>query len=473
MRFKWDKKYLYWGITAFLVICSCIFFYYILFHGVRFKAGFNQVISILSPIIYGFVIAYLLSPIVNILEKKVLFPIFKRNKPISPDSKLVKRIRILSILLTYFIVILLIYALFAMLIPQLTRSVQSIVFQSGTYVKNITEWLTDLSDRFPFLKDFIEVENFEFDSESIVSWLNNNLDIEKYLGNIGTFFTKFYTGIYDVVMVLFNFIIGTIISVYLLSSKEMYAGQGKKIVYALLERRRANRFIKNMRFVHRTFTGFINGKIVDSVIIGILCFIGTSLLGIPYPSIISVIVGVTNVIPFFGPYLGAIPSALFILVISPIHCLYFIIFIVILQQLDGNVIGPKILGGSTGLSSFWVIFAITLFGGFLGIFGMIIGVPVFAVLFAMFKSFFNRSLKKKGLPTDTANYVNLKEIEDNILVHSTSSDDNFNKDNSSEKNTWFKKLKEKFNANKQKGKTQNQENSGINNPDEIKDNDDK
>lgn len=460
MRFKWDRKYLYWGITAFLVVCSCIFFYYILFHGVRFRAGFGNIIGILSPIIYGFVIAYLLSPIVNLLEKKLLFPIFKRNKPISVDDKVIKRIRLISILLTYFIVILLIYALFAMLIPQLTRSVQSIVFQSGTYVKNITEWLNELTVRLPFLKDILNTDNFNLDNESLVTWLNNNLDIEKYLGNIGTFFSKFYNGIYDAVMVLFNFIIGTIISVYLLSSKEMYAGQSKKIIYALFERRRANRFIKNMRFVHKTFTGFIIGKIVDSTIIGILCFIGTTLLNIPYPSIISVIVGVTNVIPFFGPYLGAIPSALFILVISPVHCIYFIIFIIVLQQLDGNVIGPKILGGSTGLSSFWVIFAITLFGGFFGIFGMIIGVPVFAVLFAMFKSFFNRSLKKKGLPTDTSHYVNLREIQDNVFVNSTDNDDLQN-DNSANQKTqkysaWFKEMTSKF---KRKEKTDNSEKS--------------
>ena len=176
--------------------------------------------------------------------------------------------------------------------------------------------------------------------------------------------------------------------------------------------KRANAFIEDIRFVHRTFGGFISGKLLDSLIIGILCFAGTSIMGTPYPVLISVIIGVTNIVPFFGPYLGAIPSAVLILMIDPMQCLYFLIFILILQQFDGNILGPKILGDSTGLSSFWVIFSITLFGGIMGVPGMVIGVPTFAVIYALCRRRINRNLKKKNLPTETDEYKNLGSIKE-------------------------------------------------------------
>lgn len=410
MRFKWDKKYLYWGVTAFVVICCSIMFYYLLFHGIRIQTAFRRIIKILMPFIYGFAIAYILSPIVNMLEAKALEPLRKKisKKPFTIKTR--KRIRVIAIFITEVLAAFVIYGLFAMLIPQITKSIQSIVFQSSSYLKNITGWINDMTIKYPFLKDYIDVSNLDLNAESIVEWLNQNVDIDKYMSNLGGYFSVFFTGAYGFFRQLFNFAIGIIISVYLMNSKELFAGQAKKIVYAVTEKHTGNRFIKNMRFVHKTFIGFISGKLVDSLIIGMLCFIGTTILQIPYPILVSVVVGVTNVIPFFGPYLGAIPCALFILVISPIHCLYFIIFIFVLQQFDGNILGPKILGDSTGLSGIWVIFAITFFGGLWGILGMFVGVPVFAVIFAFLKTIFERMLKKKDLPTNTEEYVHAKEI---------------------------------------------------------------
>ena len=208
-----------------------------------------------------------------------------------------------------------------------------------------------------------------------------------------------------------NLIIGFIISVYILSSKEIFAAQAKKIAYAFLSTETANRLISNVRFANKTFGGFFVGKIMDSIIIGLICFIGTSLLGTPFCVLISVIIGVTNIIPFFGPFLGAIPSILLILFINPLQAFYFLIFVIILQQVDGNIIGPKILGSSTGLSSFWVIFAITLFGGIWGIFGMIVGVPIFAVLFAFMKSLIELKLENKKIPSETMKYLRLLYID--------------------------------------------------------------
>jgi len=203
-----------------------------------------------------------------------------------------------------------------------------------------------------------------------------------------------------------------VISIYVLFSKETFAGQGKKITFALFNTKTANQIIKDTRFISDTFIGFISGKIIDSIIIGFICFAGTSILKMPYALLISVIVGVTNVIPFFGPYLGAIPCTILILMVNPVKCIYFILFILVLQQLDGNFIGPKILGQSTGLSGFWVIFSITIFGGIMGVPGMIIGVPFFAVLYAMIKRLINRLLLKRGLPSETNKYMNVDYIQD-------------------------------------------------------------
>jgi len=195
-----------------------------------------------------------------------------------------------------------------------------------------------------------------------------------------------------------------------LASKERFIGQIKKVMYSLFGAKKCNNVLEDLRFVNKTFGGFIGGKLLDSLIIGLLCFACISVMGMPYPVLISVIIGVTNVIPFFGPFLGAIPSALLVLVVDPMQCLYFLIFILLLQQFDGNFLGPLILGDSTGLSSFWVIFVITTFGGLFGVLGMLLGVPVFAVLYAFFKRKINRGLEKRGYPTETLPYVNLKEI---------------------------------------------------------------
>jgi len=215
-----------------------------------------------------------------------------------------------------------------------------------------------------------------------------------------------------VVMVLKNILIGVIVMVYLLNIKGTLSAQGKKIIYSIFPVKTANQAIDEIRFVHRVFGGFITGKILDSLIIGILCFVLLNAMKMPYTLLVSVIVGVTNVIPFFGPFIGAIPSAFLILLVSPIKCLYFLIFILLLQQFDGNILGPKILGQSTGLPSFWVLFSILLFGGLFGFVGMIIAVPTFAVIYSVVSRLVNRSLTKKDLSLKTADYFDLERIDE-------------------------------------------------------------
>ena len=244
-------------------------------------------------------------------------------------------------------------------------------------------------------------------SPKLLDYFNTNI-----LPNINSLVKTLSLSVLGILKALWNFIIGFIISIYVLGSKEKFAGQAKKIVYALFDRKAGNEVISNFRFIHDTFIGFIGGKIVDSIIIGIICFVCTNIIGTPYAILVSVIIGVTNVIPFFGPWIGGAPSALLVLMVDPLQALYFIILILIIQQFDGNILGPKILGDSTGLSGFWVIFSITIFGGLFGVLGMVVGVPIFAVFYAGVKSVINNMLRRKELPTDLKPYMTVGQIDE-------------------------------------------------------------
>lgn len=433
MKLQINKKYLRIGLTAFAVIAASICFYYLIFHGDRFSAQLNSLFKILSPVLYGIIFAYLMTPLVNGIEKHFLIPLFiKDSSNISARQK--KYMRFFSILFTIVLVILLIYGFFSILIPNIIKSIKSISYQFPYYVQNLTIWSAKFLEDNPDIEAIV-IRFLDTYSEEFVNYLNNSI-----VPQLETIVKQVSLSLISVLKFLWNFIIGMIISIYVLFSKETFAGQGKKIAFALFSTKTANQIIKDIRFISDTFIGFIGGKIIDSIIIGFICFAGTSILEMPYALLISVIVGVTNIIPFFGPYLGAVPSAILILMVNPIKCVYFIIFILILQQIDGNFIGPKILGQSTGLSGFWVIFSITIFGGIMGVPGMIIGVPFFAVLYAMIKRLTNRMLQKKGLPPETSMYLNVDHIQDdNMFVPKT--DENKNKNTFS---TFYRKIADKF-----------------------------
>lgn len=398
---KKNNRCFKWGITAFLVILAGLISYYIIFHMENFTSIIEKIFVILMPVIYGIIMAYLLTPLLNIIERRYTKPFFHLINMSSKKGF----IRASSIIITWSFVALIFYSFFALIIPQILNSIYTIIQQFPTYVDTFIVWISKV------LNDNPEIETYVTDlinksSDYLEKFLN-----EKILPQLNNLIMTISLSVYSVFKVLWNLIIGFIISIYVLNSKELFAAQAKKVAYALWNTETANRFISNVRFSSKTFVGFFVGKIVDSAIIGVLCFIGTSIIGTPFPVLISVIIGVTNIIPFFGPFLGAIPSVLLVLMISPLHALYLMLFILFLQQLDGNVIGPKILGDSTGLSSFWVIFSITLFGGLMGIIGMIIGVPVFAVFFAFVKSVAESKLALRELPTETSLYLKLLYID--------------------------------------------------------------
>ena len=400
MKFRWDNRYLHWGVTAFLVIAASMLFYYGIFHMKTLIVGIKTFLGIMAPIIYGVILAYILSPLINLFEQKLIYPQLKKRN-IQLQNKGRRAIRWACVLFSMFLFWVIIYALIMMVLPQLIRSVMSIIYSFPYYVKVIEKWLNSFVEHgWNMNSDMIDMINQY--STKAQDYLTTNIlpQMQDMLKNISA-------GIFDILIFMKNFLIGAIVALYVLADKEKFVAKSKMLVYAVFPHKWANLLIHSMRFTHKTFGGFIYGKLVDSAIIGVLCYIGMLLLRMPYPILVSVIIGVTNVIPFFGPYIGAIPCILLILVVDPIKGLYFAIFILLLQQFDGNILGPKILGETTGLSSFMVIVAILIGGGLFGVPGMIAGVPVFAVFYAMVCRLISHSLSNRKMPVEEETYVNI------------------------------------------------------------------
>lgn len=312
-------------------------------------------------------------------------------------------LRAVSILITWAIVSYAVYLLMSVLVPQLIDSITTLINNAESYYNQIYDWADNLLKKNPNISNWVRL-NLERYYQDALSLLT-----EKILPGAQQMLTSVTGGVISsilgVVVFAKNLIIGIIISVYLLAMKEQSLARCCKLLYGVLSERAANLVMRGTRRTDEIFSGFVRGKLLDSLIIGILCFIGGSILNLPYTPLVSVVVGVTNIIPFFGPFLGAIPSAFLILLVSPKQCLIFIIFVIVLQQFDGNILGPKILGSATGISSFWVVVTILLGGGFFGVLGMFLGVPVFACLQELVKHLIDRRLTQRNMPTEAYAYV--------------------------------------------------------------------
>lgn len=383
------------GMTYFLVIVACILVYFAMLRVEAISNVVSKILEILKPILYGCGIAYLLNPIVKKVDE-CLVPILEKRMKNKDKAKTISRS--VGVILALVVLITVVTALINMLIPELVTSIRNLIFtlpaQINQLVKQANNIELDNSTMTEVLKNAMNEA-----STSLQNWMRTDL-----LNKVNEVMTHLTVGLYTLVMELFHAVVGVIVSVYILFGKETFINQSKKAAYALFPAERANLLIHIAVKTNEIFGGFIIGKMIDSIIIGILCFVGTSILKMPYAMLVSVIVGVTNVIPFFGPYIGAIPSAVLIALADPMKGLYFLIFILLLQQFDGNILGPKILGNSTGLSAFWVIVSILLGGGLFGILGMLFGVPTFAVVYYIVKLFLDNKLEKKKLPTDSGCY---------------------------------------------------------------------
>ena len=383
---KTNKTYLRLGATLVASACLVLVFYDTFFQSRVLLDFFDKLTSVLSPVIYGLAFSYLLAPIVDFFGRCI-----ERGIPKAKASV----VRGLSILITWLCVIAMVYLMFSILIPELVESVKTLAANFESYYKTVYNWVTAL----------VENENLFSDevlSDQVLSALNDYYDklvkwiTDTVIPQAQVAIVAVTGGIWSVIIFLKNLLIGMMISVYLLARKEGFARQSKKLLYAILPELPYRRTLRAVAEADRIFSGFVRGKLLDSLIIGIICFICCSIFKFPYTPIISVFVGVTNIIPIFGPFLGAVPSAFLILLVNPRQCLYFILFIIALQQFDGNILGPKILGKSTGISSFWVIVAIVVGGGFGGVLGMFLGVPIFACVSSLVNWFTDRSLEKKG-----------------------------------------------------------------------------
>ncbi len=402
--FNWDKKYLYCGVTAFCVIACSILFYMALAYLPVIGTALKSLARILSPFIWGLIITYLLAPLYKGLYQGFFLPLTEKlsGKKKKTSPKLAKA---LSVLLSIIVFLAMITALVYLIIPQLYSSVETIVNNSPGYIDKLSEWSKNTLANYPELRDFV-IEKFEEINTNLFTWVRDTI-----LPGLGSFVSNITAGVYYFLRAVYNIVIGIIVSAYLLSNMESASARAKRLCYCVFGVEWAEKIRRAIRFTDRTFMGFINGKLLDSAIIGLICYIVCAILKMPYALLVSVIIGVTNIIPFFGPLIGAIPSAFIILLVDPLKALIFVIFIIILQQLDGNIIGPKILGSSIGINGFWVMFSIILGAGLFSFWGMLLGVPVFVVIYTGITILVERKLKKRSLPVDPDDYADLDHID--------------------------------------------------------------
>ena len=376
------KRYLKIGITGAAILASGILCAFVLFKMPVIISVLKGITEILKPFLYGVVFAYLLAPLCNKIEEK-LFQFFPKAK-----AKARRFICFIAIVISLCVAIAVIWLIIMMIIPQVWDSVMKIIQMVPQKLIVVNNWIEHMLENHPELQAYFE--EFSSQAESNIDSLLNVDTIQKVQSIINSLSVQ----LFGVLGVVKNIFLGLLISAYLLGSRKLFGAQAGLILHGVFSDKWAKIIEEEIRYTDKMFNGFLVGKIIDSAIIGLLCFAGTSIMGFEAPAFISVIIGITNIIPFFGPFIGAIPCGLLLLLENPMHCLYFIIFIFVLQQLDGNVIGPKILGNTTGVSSFWVLFAILLFGGMWGVVGMVIGVPLFAVIYDIIRKLVYRGLRK-------------------------------------------------------------------------------
>ena len=392
-----DKlRYVYSMLAGFGAISLSILLFFLLYRFKDFGDTVDKVVDILLPFVYGGVIAYLLRPVCNLYEQMLLDMLGPKLRKAADPLAVV-----FSMITGFFVV----YMLIIMILPELYTSIQNIWVTLPDRVSSFLAWATvTFGEDEELLHLFNRVYNSLY--SSIDSWAENTL--VPYITNIVSGVGQ---SVIKVLRFLLDFLIGLIVAVYLLLSRKRFRQQGIMLVRSALKPRWADLLLDEISFVDKMFGGFIDGKIVDSAIIGLLCYVGCVIFKFPNPLLISAIVGITNVIPFFGPFIGAVPATLLIMLENPIKGLWFILFVFGLQQLDGNIIGPKILGNKTGLSSFWVLFGIILFGGLWGLVGMVIAVPLVAVIYDLIKRLVHRGLRKNNCTEVWDEYTSIYGVD--------------------------------------------------------------
>ena len=383
LRKKENEKYFKIAVTGVVILLIGMVCFFLFYRIRGFGAFFQDLIGILEPFIYGFVIAYVLRPTCRWWERHLRQLLERAHIKHAQGIAAALAITFCEILALTIVV-----ALFMLVIPQLVTSIMSLISVLPDQLDNANTWLHDLLEKYPTMQQSWDDLYAEL-STRLREWLKTDLT-----PMLQTIFNGLSVQVFNIVGFLKNAFLGLIVSIYLLAGRRRFLAQGRLVLFSVLKEKWAKLVEDEIIYADKMFSGFLMGKLLDSLIIGVICFVCTYLMGIKSALLVSVVVGVTNVIPFFGPYIGAIPSTLWLLLENPLHAVYFLIFIIILQQIDGNIIGPKILGNSTGLSSFWVLFSILFFGGLWGFVGMIIGVPFFAVIYDIITRLVMRGLHR-------------------------------------------------------------------------------
>ncbi|MGL4484617.1 MAG: AI-2E family transporter [Anaerovoracaceae bacterium] len=401
---KIQSHYVKIGLTAFIVISASIILFFLILRMDALAKGFTILTEIMQPFILGLILAFLLCPLYNFIVRKTLSWKWPKIKGKEYNMSYSRIIATVASILTIFIIV---GGLLSLVLPQLidsiTRAVKDLPFATSQFLA----WLEKMAERSPY---------FSFEIQDALTQMTKNAENwvrETILPSSAAILGKVYSGVFGAFTVVINIFVGIIVCIFFLNRKDIFAAQIKKILFASLSNEKADAFLRGSVFTNKTFGGFVNGKILDSFIIGVITFVFMIIVGWPYPALIAVIIGVTNIIPFFGPFIGAVPAALLIYLgdKNPMTVLYFLIFILVLQQVDGNIIGPKILGDSTGISSFWVLFAIIVGGGIFGLVGMITAIPIFAVIYAYIAFAVNKKLDQKGFSSNLNDYMNLYKYD--------------------------------------------------------------
>ena len=398
------RQYLTVALLTFGTVCCCILFFFMVYRYHGFASFWRKLVWIVQPITIGVILAYLLNPVVRFIEAYVVKFLIPRVKNKRRAQKAGRGVGVAGALLFLAVILIL---LFSVIVPSVSRSIQNMITVFPSEINNLIEWIEEFSKGDSELAEMVS-EGIETASTMFQTYVQTEL-----LPQAKVYLASITNGVIYGVKLLTNVLVGVIVSVYVLMSKETFAGQAKKIIYAILKPERGNIVITTVRKSNEIFGGFISGKLLDSAIIGVQAYVVLAIMKMPDTMLLAVIIGVTNVIPFFGPFIGAVPSFIIVVLQNPVQGLYFLIFIFILQQIDGNIIGPKILGDSTGITPFWVVTSILIFGGLWGFPGMLLGVPVMAVLQYIVRNLLDYALKKRGLVSDTASYVELVRVDKN------------------------------------------------------------
>lgn len=418
MKINWNKKYTTIAIYSLIVLAAAVLFVVFVFKFDSISTGFSWIGAVAAPVICGVVIAYILNPLMMLLENK-LFGKLKNANEIekapekSDDESIIKKIekravtakrkrtlaRVLSLILTYIILFAVLVGISIAVVPSVAKSVIDLAEQLPNYLNQAETFLNDFFKDNPQIADFLfkEFTNISDAVKKFAADLDPDL-----INNVGS-------GLWNFAMALLtglkNVLLGLIIAIYLLFSKERLLAQCKKIFFAFMKNERCERLFSGLNKSNNIFKKYIISNLLDAMIIFICMVIGMFAMGMPYQMLISAICAVTNLIPFFGPFIGAIPSGILILLVDPSKVIWFALFVLILQQCDGNVIKPFLFGETMGLPAIWVLVSIIVGGGLFGIPGMLLGAPVFAVIYLLFAEFVSGKLKKKNLPAETEKYT--------------------------------------------------------------------